>query len=179
LNVAINRGPRLIYRSIIAARNNCAGHPAEYAFNDVKELRAGGQWCQVYCGPRSLSRTSALAEVVGLAREASPRPILRMIELIDSEDERVALMTAEKVLERAWGKPREAVAENSVKDMTPEQRRQRFCEILAFAAQLKVPDAIPHTNGADYTLEEAVDPLEEVEIMPRGGTDDGLCSMLS
>jgi hypothetical protein len=100
---------------------------------------------------------------VGLARQ-----ILRMIELIDSEDERVALMAADKVLERAWGKPREAVPENSVKDMTPEQRRQRFCEILAFAAQLKVPEAIPHTNGADHTLEEAVDPLEEVENMPRG-----------
>jgi hypothetical protein len=105
-------------------------------------------------------RTRALAEVMGLAREASPRAIQRMIELIDSDDERVALMAAEKVLERAWGKPREAVPENRVKDMTPEQRRQRFCEILAFAAQLKVPEAIPHTNGADHRLEEAVDPLD-------------------
>jgi hypothetical protein len=84
-------------------------------------------------------RTRDLAEVVGLAREASPRAIQRMIQLIDSEDERVALMAADKVLERAWGKPREAVPENSVKDMTPEQRRQRFSELLAFAAQLKPP----------------------------------------
>jgi hypothetical protein len=30
-----------------------------------------------------------------------------MVALMDSEDERVALMAADKVFERAWGKPRE------------------------------------------------------------------------
>jgi len=30
-----------------------------------------------------------------------------LIELIQSEDERVALMAADKVFERAWGRPKE------------------------------------------------------------------------
>jgi hypothetical protein len=47
------------------------------------------------------------AQVVKLARAHSPRAIQRLAELIESDDERVALVAAQAVLERGWGKPRE------------------------------------------------------------------------
>jgi hypothetical protein len=52
-------------------------------------------------------RTKQFAQCQRLCREASPDAARRLIELIQSEDERVALMAADKVFERAWGKPKE------------------------------------------------------------------------
>ena len=37
----------------------------------------------------------------------SPRAAQRLIELMEGDDERVALMAADKVYERAWGRPRD------------------------------------------------------------------------
>ena len=52
-------------------------------------------------------RTKQFAQCQRLCREASPDAARRLIELIQSEDERVALMAADKVFERAWGRPRD------------------------------------------------------------------------
>src|ERR1700738_1342980 len=52
-------------------------------------------------------RTKQFAQCQRLCREASPDAARRLIELIQSEDERVALMAADKVFERAWGRPKE------------------------------------------------------------------------
>jgi len=52
-------------------------------------------------------RTKQFAQCQRLCREASPDAARRLIELIQSEDERVSLMAADKVFERAWGKPRD------------------------------------------------------------------------
>ena len=52
-------------------------------------------------------RTKQFAQCQRLCREASPDAARRLIELMQSEDERVALMAADKVLERAWGRPKE------------------------------------------------------------------------
>jgi hypothetical protein len=46
-------------------------------------------------------------EAQRICREASPAAARRMVELMSSADERVALLAAEKVMERAWGKPKE------------------------------------------------------------------------
>jgi hypothetical protein len=51
--------------------------------------------------------TKQFAQCKRLCREASPDAARRLIELIQSEDERVALMVADKVFERASGKPKE------------------------------------------------------------------------
>src|SRR5260370_22060350 len=48
-----------------------------------------------------------LFALVWLWTAASADAARRLIELIQSEDERVALMAADKVFERAWGKPKE------------------------------------------------------------------------
>src|ERR1700738_4736205 len=52
-------------------------------------------------------RTKQFAQCQRLCREASPDAARRLIELMQSEDERVALMAADKVFERAWGRPKE------------------------------------------------------------------------
>jgi hypothetical protein len=49
----------------------------------------------------------AYGEVVKIAREYSEHAIRRLGELLESEDERVAAVAAQALLDRAWGKPRE------------------------------------------------------------------------
>jgi len=52
-------------------------------------------------------KTELFAQAQRICREASPEAARRLIELMHSEDERVALMAADKVFERAWGRPKE------------------------------------------------------------------------
>src|SRR5580704_10364042 len=44
-------------------------------------------------------------ECMSICRQATPKAARRLGELISSDDERVALMAADKVDERAWGRP--------------------------------------------------------------------------
>jgi hypothetical protein len=46
-------------------------------------------------------------EVTHLAREASPRAIERLKELMESDDHRVAAVACNSIIDRAFGKPRE------------------------------------------------------------------------
>jgi hypothetical protein len=52
-------------------------------------------------------RTPEFVDCQRLCREASPEAARRLIGLMYSEDERIALMAADKVLDRAWGRPKE------------------------------------------------------------------------
>ncbi len=49
------------------------------------------------------------AELKAIAREASPKAIAKLIEMIDHEDPRVALAASTAVLDRGLGKPTQAV----------------------------------------------------------------------
>lgn len=55
-------------------------------------------------------RPKHIAEVVALARKSSVAAMQRMIDLMDCEDERVALAAATQVLDRAYGKPKQIEA---------------------------------------------------------------------
>jgi ABC-type metal ion transport system substrate-binding protein len=57
-------------------------------------------------------------DVRALAQKASPRAFQRIVELIECEDERVALMAAKEVLDRAYGKPLPAKDETDNKSLT-------------------------------------------------------------
>lgn len=48
-------------------------------------------------------------EVKELARSAAPRAFQRIVDLVDSEDEKVALAASKEVLDRALGKPNQSV----------------------------------------------------------------------
>ena len=85
---------------------------------------------------------------------------MRLIELVDSDDERVALLASEKVLERAWGKPKEQQQperKNPLDEMTPEQRRKRLLELFAYAETLQPPQ--------DARIDEA-EPVDVLGVTP-------------
>jgi hypothetical protein len=46
-------------------------------------------------------------DAMRLARQAAPSAVLRLVELIHSDDERVAAVACNAILDRAFGKPRE------------------------------------------------------------------------
>lgn len=70
-----------------------------------------------------------------LAQQAAPYAVNRLIELMDSDDERVAAVACNSILDRAFGKPRaegEGIdsLELRVVNMTREQRLARMRELL-------------------------------------------------
>lgn len=46
-------------------------------------------------------------EMIHLARDHSAAAVRRLISLMKSDDERIAIIAADKLLERAWGKPKD------------------------------------------------------------------------
>ena len=52
-------------------------------------------------------RSKRFHEVQQAAREASPEALKTLVELMQSKDERVAIIAANSVLDRAFGKPKE------------------------------------------------------------------------
>ena len=54
-------------------------------------------------------RPKVIAELQQAAEEGSPAAVRRLVELIDSDDERIALAAVNSILDRVMGKPRQAV----------------------------------------------------------------------
>jgi len=52
---------------------------------------------------------AATRDVIQMARDAAPEAMQRIIGLVGSPDDRLAMVAAEKVIERAHGKPKEQV----------------------------------------------------------------------
>jgi hypothetical protein len=72
---------------------------------------------------------------IKLAQRAAPKAVRRLIALMDSEDERVAAVACNAILDRAFGKPR--VVEEKKDDlvariaaMTPEERARMAQDLL-------------------------------------------------
>lgn len=65
-------------------------------------------------------RPKAEREVVELAREASPRAIGRLVELVEHIDPRTAIAAANSVLDRAFGKPTQPLANDPDNPVTPQ-----------------------------------------------------------
>lgn len=57
-------------------------------------------------------KSKAQGEIELLAKDKSKRALERIIELVESDDERIALMAAKEVLDRAFGKARQVEAED-------------------------------------------------------------------
>jgi hypothetical protein len=78
-----------------------------------------------------------IAAVRRLARENSIEALQQIVTLMrTAKDERVRLVAADKVLERAFGKPKEEDPRDR-----PPMDRQRILELLRYAATLEVPEA--------------------------------------
>jgi hypothetical protein len=85
-------------------------------------------------------RAAAYAEVVHLARTFSVAAIECLGELIQSEDERVRVVAAQAILDRAYGRPLPAERPPSeleeVEAMSPEERRREVAELTRKAAAM-------------------------------------------
>jgi hypothetical protein len=72
----------------------------------------------------------AHGEALRLAREASPKAVLRLIELMGSDDARVAVVACNAILDRGLGKPREIVPQlpntESPEAMAHKQEAREF-----------------------------------------------------
>ncbi len=71
---------------------------------------------------------------IKLAQRAAPKAVRRLIELMDSEDERVAVVACNAILDRAFGKPK--VIEEQKDDMVARVLAMTREERLARAEQL-------------------------------------------
>jgi hypothetical protein len=72
-------------------------------------------------------------ETLRLAREASPDAVRRLIELMRSDDERVAAVAANAILDRAWGRPPVAPppkADDDLSHLTDERLQAAIRERL-------------------------------------------------
>ena len=68
-------------------------------------------------------------EAVRLAQAAAPDAVRRLIELMNSEDDRVAVVACNAILDRALGKPKVLEEKDDlvakIKAMTPEERESK------------------------------------------------------
>src|SRR5215471_3700167 len=76
-------------------------------------------------------------QAVRLAQQAAPYAVHRLIQLMDSDDERVAVVACNSILDRAFGRPgfvkeeEKDSIETRVANMTREERLARMRELLA------------------------------------------------
>lgn len=85
-------------------------------------------------------RPKGYADVAALAREAGPDAIAKLVCLMDSEDERIALMSATVLLDRGYGKPRQGI------EIDAEVRGVMQQDVPLNAKQVITPEAA----AADY-----------------------------
>ena len=79
---------------------------------------------------RPKNTSTRYSETLALARENSPAAMRTLISRLQDPDGRIAVVAANSLLERAWGK---------VREMKPEERQQMSIDLSALsAAELKI-----------------------------------------
>ncbi|WJR78772.1 hypothetical protein [Bradyrhizobium sp. NP1] len=76
--------------------------------NEVAERDTGGRWLPGFT-PNPSGRPKIVEEIKSLARQHAPEAFKRVCELVGSEDERTALAAAQEILNRAYGRPTQAI----------------------------------------------------------------------
>lgn len=80
-------------------------------------------------------------EATKIAREKCPHALERLAELMDSEDERVAVMACNSILDRGLGKPMQQVkktvthVKRSPRELSLEEIEKRIAELAEGAMQ--------------------------------------------
>ncbi len=94
-------------------------------------------------------------EAQRICRDASPKAARVMIELLSSEDDRVRLMAAREIYERAWGPPKayDPATEKSEKrpKFNPRDYSPRELDVIetALKLMLRPPAVVPGAEDAD------------------------------
>lgn len=63
-------------------------------------------------------RPVVVREIKAMAREKAPKAFAKVVALLDSDDERVAFVAAQEILNRAYGKPTQYVDVTERRDIT-------------------------------------------------------------
>ncbi len=87
----------------------------------------------------------AYHEAQRICRDASPAAARRLVALMDDADSRVALMAADRVLDRAWGKPRDAAPDLEAAAADTAKRaeaRERFMALIERMADCAAKPAV-------------------------------------
>ena len=79
---------------------------------ELKDKRRHLRMCKPGQSGNPGGKSKKLEEIRSLAKDRSRRALERIIELVESDDEKVALMAAKEVLDRAWGKPTQTLETN-------------------------------------------------------------------
>ena len=102
-------------------------------------------------GNPSGSKGPQYHEVQRILRAAAPDAARRLIELMGSDDERIALMAADRVLERAWGRMGEAGAQPDPPPPDPAREAARLAaraRLIAALDKMAVPEPLPSSTGS-------------------------------
>jgi hypothetical protein len=81
-------------------------------------------------------RPKVVSEIRELAREHAPKAFERILELMESDDERISMAASQEVLNRAYGKPGPAEA-----DMQPELKITKIERVIVHPPK-RHPDKI-------------------------------------
>ncbi len=76
-------------------------------------------------------------EALRLARKASPGAVRRLIELMRSSDERVAVVACNSLLDRALGKPKEAIEPPATQTPTATKHSEEIKQFVFDALEAK------------------------------------------
>jgi len=106
--------------------------------------------------------SGAYGEALSLARQAAPDAVRRLIELMGSDDERVAAVACNSILDRALGKPREQPGEaaaTQLEEMSAQQRLE-WAERLVARAQRLLAGPADRASGAGSASRQTTNYLE-------------------
>jgi hypothetical protein len=96
-------------------------------------------------------------EAISLARQAAPDAVRRLIELMQSDDERCAAVACNSILDRAFGRVKQAEDPPSEREeleaMTPEERRAEMQRLVDKARGVLAGDR-PVIEGEAVEAEE-------------------------
>lgn len=85
--------------------------------------------------------------VLSLAREASPHAMRTLIKAMDHKDKRIAIVAADKVLERAWGRVKDVDPSAAVDPEASARREQMRTEVIRMLQALAVPEPLTVDNA--------------------------------
>jgi hypothetical protein len=99
-------------------------------------------------------------EAVSLARHAAPAAVKRLIELMSSDDERVASVACNSLLDRAFGKPREYDPKTEPADTPRFDPRAYTAEQLnQIEEALRIVVEVQRSGSGSPKVDRLIDPL--------------------
>jgi hypothetical protein len=157
-------------KSIVKVRY-AAGH-----MQGARKLSAGfvaKQFKPGQSGNPTGSKGKSYSEVVAVARTHSEEAIQRLIQLMRSEDERIALLAAQAILDRAYGRAPDRVELPQPSDQSKESSRRELREWIFARMDQEAQGLLPpltETGGSgNGTRNQHKGDLRDIRICDKHG----------